>query len=172
MLGDIILFLWFDIIKLVPHHASYSKRSGDRLNIKMPSYQYRDPHVKDKTVSPTVLSLTWESPYLGKTVFILRQGPGDPFHYRDVTWASSRLKSPTDKLFVQQLVEAYIRRNIKVPHYWPFIRKFTGDKWISLTKDQYCGKCFHAMTLSIMYRTACWVITASQVYCHYCRLAR
>ena len=24
----------------------------------------------------TILSLTWESPYLGKTVFILRQGPG------------------------------------------------------------------------------------------------
>ena len=47
------------------------------LNIKMPSYQYRDSHVKDKTVSPTVLSLTWESQYLGKTVFILRQGPAD-----------------------------------------------------------------------------------------------
>ena len=45
-------------------------------NIKMPSYQYMDPHVKDKMVSPTVLSLTWESPYLGKTVFILRQGSG------------------------------------------------------------------------------------------------
>ena len=51
--------------------------SGGRLNIKMPSYQYRDSHVKDKTVSPTVLSLTWESPYLEKTVFILRRGPGD-----------------------------------------------------------------------------------------------
>ena len=51
------------------------KPPGGRLNIKMPSYQYRDPHVKDKTVSPTVLSLTWESPYLGKTVFILRRGP-------------------------------------------------------------------------------------------------
>ena len=25
--------------------------SGGRLNIKMSSYQYRDPHVKDKTVS-------------------------------------------------------------------------------------------------------------------------
>ena len=46
---------------------------GGRLNIKMPSYQYRDSHVKDKTVSPTVLSLTWESPYLGKTVFIFRR---------------------------------------------------------------------------------------------------
>ena len=51
-------------------------KSGGRLNIKKPSYQYRDSHVKDKTVSPTVLSLTWESPYLGKTVFILRRGPG------------------------------------------------------------------------------------------------
>ena len=25
-------------------------RAGGRLNIKMWSYQYRDPHVKDKTV--------------------------------------------------------------------------------------------------------------------------
>ena len=49
--------------------------SGGRLSIKMPSYQYRDPHAKDKTVL-TVLSLTWKSPYLGKTVFILRQDPG------------------------------------------------------------------------------------------------
>ena len=30
---------------------SVSHRSGGRLNIKMPSYQYRDPHVKYKTVS-------------------------------------------------------------------------------------------------------------------------
>ena len=49
---------------------------GGRLNIKMSSYQYRDYHVKDKTVSPTVLSLTWKSPYVDKTVFILRRGPG------------------------------------------------------------------------------------------------
>ena len=48
---------------------------GPSQFIKMPSYQYRDCHVKDKTVSPTVLYLTWGSPYLGKTVFILRRGP-------------------------------------------------------------------------------------------------
>ena len=48
----------------------------------MPSYQYRDPHVKDKTVSPTIFSLTWESPYLGKTVFILRRGPGNHMHVK------------------------------------------------------------------------------------------
>ena len=50
--------------------------TGGPLNIKMLSYQYTDPHVKDKTV----LSLPWESPYLGKTVFILRQGPGSHFY--------------------------------------------------------------------------------------------
>ena len=54
-----------------------NRLTGGRLNIKMPSYQYRNFHVKDKTVSPTVLSLTWESPYMGKTVFILR---------RDTAW--------------------------------------------------------------------------------------
>ena len=50
--------------------------SGGCLSIKMPSYQYGHSHVKDKTVSPTVLSLTWESPYLGKMFLKLRQGPG------------------------------------------------------------------------------------------------
>ena len=67
-------------------------RTGGRLNIKMPSYQYRDPHVKDKTVSQTVLSLTWESPHLGKTVFILKQGPG--------RWA------PYDHIFHSKLLVA------------------------------------------------------------------
>ena len=40
---------------------------GGRLHIKMPTYQYRDSHAKDKTVSLTALPVTWESPYLGKT---------------------------------------------------------------------------------------------------------
>ena len=55
--------------------GGWNRIPGGHLNIKMPSYQYRDSHVKDKTVLPTVSSLTWESPYLGKTVFILRRGP-------------------------------------------------------------------------------------------------
>ena len=58
------------------HHVAGVMVPRGRLNIKMPSYQYRDSHAKDKTISPTVLSLTWESPYLGKTVFILRWGSG------------------------------------------------------------------------------------------------
>ena len=44
---------------------SLGKRPGGRLNIKMPSYQYRDSHYKDKTVSrPSYLYnrniLTWK----------------------------------------------------------------------------------------------------------------
>ena len=65
------MYIWANIYRI----WTFRSRSGGRLNIKMPSYQYRDSHVKDKTVSPTVLSLTWESPYPGKTVFILRRGP-------------------------------------------------------------------------------------------------
>ena len=71
--------LWFETPSHpIWHHCNERCRwwPGGRLNIKMPSYQYRDSYVKDKTVSPTVLSLTRESPYLGKTVFILRRGPG------------------------------------------------------------------------------------------------
>ena len=49
----------------VTHVLQFWREPGDRLNIKMSSYQYRDPRVKDK--SETVLSLKWESPYLWKT---------------------------------------------------------------------------------------------------------
>ena len=67
---------WAKIGRMLPASGWYWPRCltlpGGCLNINMPSYQYRDSHVKDKTVSPTVLSLTWESPYQGKTVFILR----------------------------------------------------------------------------------------------------
>ena len=55
--------------------------SGGRLNKKDGLTRYGNSHVKDKTVSPTVLSLTWESPYLGKTVFILRRGPDNGYFF-------------------------------------------------------------------------------------------
>ena len=50
--------IWFEVQM---SHYKFAKDLGACLNIKMPSYQYRDPHVKDKT---TVLSLTWGFPYL------------------------------------------------------------------------------------------------------------
>ena len=49
--------------------TTYNDHSGNSpgglLNTKMSSYRYRDPHIKDKTYV-TVLSLTWETPYLGR----------------------------------------------------------------------------------------------------------
>ena len=43
------------------------------------------------------------------------------FHVsRVVTWASWRLTSPANMLFVQQLVQADRKVSIKAPHHWPF----------------------------------------------------
>ena len=44
--------IWFEVQM---SHYKFVQDLGACLNIKMPSYQYRDPHVKDKM---TVLSLT------------------------------------------------------------------------------------------------------------------
>ena len=63
-------------------------RPGGHLNTMMSSYQYRHSDDKDKTVSPTVLSLTWKSPYLGKTVYLLRRGP-----VLHCAWRRSRVNS-------------------------------------------------------------------------------
>ena len=68
-------FIHLNHITVCELSSCISYVGGGRLNIKMSSYQHNDSHVEDKTVSPTVLSLTWEFPYLGKTVFILRRGP-------------------------------------------------------------------------------------------------
>ena len=51
------------------------ERSGARLNLKVSSYWYTHPGVKDCLA--TVLSLKCESMYPRKTVFILRRGQGD-----------------------------------------------------------------------------------------------
>ena len=66
----------WNYLKCICPPGSRGEGGGGRLNIKILSYQYKDSHVKDKTVSSTVLSLTRESPYQGKTIFVLRQGPG------------------------------------------------------------------------------------------------
>ena len=76
----------FIVIRQIEHLISRLRGfeiSGSRLNIKMSSYQYRDHHVKDKTVSRP-----WESPYLGKTVFILRRDRGGIISYRSVNRGS------------------------------------------------------------------------------------
>ena len=58
------------VVRLFRYHITWGASQYKYAN--MPSYQQRDSHVKDKTV----LTLTWESPYLGETIFILLRGPG------------------------------------------------------------------------------------------------
>ena len=38
------------ITDIITRYREETGQPGARINIEMPSYQYRDPHVKDKTV--------------------------------------------------------------------------------------------------------------------------
>ena len=62
---EVFFFYFFFRMQSIFTYIVIAVVPDGRLNIKM-SYQYRDPHVKH---------ITWESPYLGKTVFILRWDP-------------------------------------------------------------------------------------------------
>ena len=66
-------------------------------------------------------------------------------------WVRWRLKSSASRLFTQAFIQAQIKENIKAPRHWPLWGEVTGDRWISRTKGQYRGKCFHLMTLSWTY---------------------
>ena len=44
-----------------------------------------------------VLSLTWKSPYVDKTVFILRRGPGD-FHDKELWWQGDHIYTSDTKI--------------------------------------------------------------------------
>ena len=76
---DVNMFYIIRRLNMAPWHGNLFHIPVGRLNIKMSFCQYRDPHVKD-----TVLSLTWESPYLGKTFFVLRRGPGPLWGHRRI----------------------------------------------------------------------------------------
>ena len=62
-------------------------------------------------------------------------------------WERWRRKSPVSQLFAQLLVLAQIK-NIKAPRHCPLWGEFTSDRWITRTKGQQRGECFHLMTLS------------------------
>ena len=67
--------------------------------------------------------------------------------YGDVIWVQLRLKPPTTRLLIQQLVRANIKEAWALPS-WPFARESFGEQWLPLTKDQYCGKRPNVMTSS------------------------
>ena len=47
-----------------------------------------------------------------------------------------------------RLFKAQVKENIKAPRHWPLCEEFTGDRWITRTKGQKRGKCFHLVTWS------------------------
>ena len=64
-------------------------------------------------------------------------------HCSDVKWVSRHLNSPASGRLVQEFVQTNIKINIKTPDNWPFVREYTGDGWVPLTKGQWYGKLFH-----------------------------
>ena len=61
-------------------------------------------------------------------------------------------QSMSTPVFIQKLVKANIKENIKPLHYWSFMRESTSDQWIPFTKGQWCRKHFQVLTSSCMVR--------------------
>ena len=95
---------------------------GDVLNIKILSYQYRDPYVKEKR-SCNRLIFNMGIPIPGKTVFVLRQGP-EHFH--------TRLLLSAAYLILWIMMTSSNGNIFRVTG--PLWGEFTGYWWIPLTK--------------------------------------
>ena len=96
----------------------------------------------------------------GKTVFLIETAPRTLkmwhrkvpiFFYSDVTLTSLHPKSPASGLFVHQLVQVYIKQNIKDSHShnWAFVRSSVDSlqkgtvMWKMSFHDIIMGKCFN-----------------------------
>ena len=53
--------------------------------------------------------------------FVVKQSFHVQIYFGHFAWASWRLKSPATWLFPQKIVQAKSKRNIKTPHYSPFL---------------------------------------------------
>ena len=51
-------------------------------------------------------------------------------------------------MFAHSFIQVQIKENTKALCHWPLWGESTGDRWIPLTMDQWCKKCFHLMTSS------------------------
>ena len=71
----------------VPITTPFAKYPGARLNVKMSSYQYRNSHYKDKTLSRPSFYLYNGNPIPEKTVFLLRRDPGDDWRLTNLLWS-------------------------------------------------------------------------------------
>ena len=59
-------------------------------------------------------------------IFITKTSPFTPW----------RVKSQSIPLYVKRFVKEYIKANIKVPRYLPFVGETTGGQWIPFTQGQ------------------------------------
>ena len=68
-------------------------------------------------------ALKWSCPSQWWLLFPhLHQSQLASWCYTNVTWVPWHLKSQANTHFVQQIVRANTKENIKVPHYWSFVR--------------------------------------------------
>ena len=83
----VALRLFFTILK---NTLYVCKPHGENLNIKMSPYQYRDPHVKDKTVDCLIFRMGIPIP--GKDGFHVEMGPRNLlyYHFRSIHNRSSQ----------------------------------------------------------------------------------
>ena len=58
-----------------------------------------------------------------------------------------RKRSPATRLFILTFFNCNNEADIKAPHYWPYLRKSTGDRWISLIQRQIYRKGCRMSTL-------------------------
>ena len=103
---------------------------------------------KRKAIRFTYYLLIWKSlkyGIIGKHKLAgVRVGSKLAVHYHDVIMSAMASQ-------ITSLTIVYSRskkENIRAPRHWPLWGEFTGDRWISRTKGQERGKCFHLMTSS------------------------
>ena len=151
-------------------------RTGDSLNITMPSYQYRIPINKIRRSHRLIFIkkiLCLERPplYWDGAQFATFQDPSNITNHSatlTLQWRHNQRESVSNHrrldLFAQPFIRVQIKENIKAPRHWPLWGGFTGDWWIPSTKGQQRGKCFYLMTSSWASRMAANVWLVGRCY--------
>ena len=73
--------------------------------------------------------LLWLSRVLISTFFVQS-------HYNDVIVSAMASQITSLTIFIQPLIQAQIKENIKVLRHWSLCGEFTGDRWIPGTMGQ------------------------------------
>ena len=87
--------------------------------------------------------LCWESIGYCYNSNLVKMAPLSLYCITVMSWVRWRLKLLASRVFAQSFVQVQIKENTKAPHHWPWLGESTGDRWIPLTKGQWCEKCIH-----------------------------